>query len=195
MIKVIIIPGLGDQIKLTSFVTRDWKKYSIEPIIYSMDWRDGQGYESKSNAFRKFIKELAKDGSKISIVGCSAGASMALNLLFENPDSIYKVVSVCGRLRQGNQTGFRSLKSRAKTSPAFAESVTLLESRQEYLNQEQRKRILTIRPLFGDELVPANTAVIDGGKNITIPTMEHSLSIYLALSIFSKPLINFLVDQ
>jgi hypothetical protein len=45
---------------------------------------------------------------------------------------------------------------------------------------------------LGDELVPADTAVLDGGQNITIPTIEHSLSIYLALSIFFKPIINFL---
>ena len=192
MKKVIIIPGLGDKVKWTKIATRNWREHGIEPIIYSMNWHDGESFKIKLNKLVKLADSLSKEGSKISVIGCSAGASVALNLFIKRQNIIDRVVSVCGRLRKGHQTGFRSLETRAKTSPAFMESVELFESQEKNLNQDQRKIIMTIRPLFGDELVPSDTAVIKDGQNITVPTIEHSLSIYMALSIFSKPLINFL---
>jgi len=195
MKKVIIIPGLGDQIRLTSMVTKNWRKYRIEPIIYSMNWRDGKNFNLKLDKLLNFADNLSKDGSKISVVGCSAGASAALNLFLRRQNIIDKVVSICGRLRRGNQTGFRSLEVRAKTSPAFFESVELFENEEKFLDKQQRNKILTIRPLFGDELVSANTAQIDGAQNIIIPTIEHSLSIYMSLSVFKKHVIEFILDN
>ena len=57
-----------------------------------------------------------------------------------------------------------------------------------------KKRIMTIRPLLGDELVPGNTATIIGAQNITLPTGEHLLTIGAALTIFGKRIIDFLKD-
>jgi len=195
MKKVIIIPGLGDHMKLTKIATKNWQKYGIEPIVYIMNWSDKENFESKLNKLSEFIKDLPKNDSKISVVGCSAGASAALNVFLKNQDTIDKAVSVCGRLRVGNQTGFMSLKTRAKTSSSFAESVKLFENQEKSLTDDQRNKILTIRSLFGDELVPAPTSTINGAKNVTIPTIEHTLSIYLALSFFSEKITNFLKNQ
>lgn len=51
---------------------------------------------------------------------------------------------------------------------------------------------MTIRAKFGDELVPAETNVIEEAYNFEIPTLGHELSIIVALTLFSKSLINFL---
>src|SRR6185369_8412219 len=148
MKKVIIIPGLGDQVAYTKLATKGWRKYGIEPVVYSMNWRDGEDFSLKLNNLIKFVDNLSKDGSKISIIGCSAGASAALNVFLERQDIIDKAVSICGRLRKGNQSGFRSFVNRSKTSPAFAESVKLFEGKEKFLNEDQRKRILTVRSFF-----------------------------------------------
>jgi hypothetical protein len=192
MKKVIIIPGLRDQIKLIELSTKSWSKYGIEPVIYSMNWQNSENFDLKLNNLIKFVDNLSKDELKISVIGCSAGASIALHLFIERQNIIDKAISVCGRLRRGNKTGFRSLQKRAKTSLAFAESVELLENKEKFLNEEQRKRILTIRPFLGDELVPSDTSQIKGAQNITVPILEHSLSIYISLSVFKKKIISFI---
>ena len=51
---------------------------------------------------------------------------------------------------------------------------------------------MTVRAMFGDELVPSETTIIKGALNTKVPTPEHMLSTASALTIFSKPLIDFL---
>ena len=51
---------------------------------------------------------------------------------------------------------------------------------------------MTVRAMFGDELVPPETATVDGAHNIHVPTGEHMLSIGAALTLYSGPLISFL---
>jgi len=54
---------------------------------------------------------------------------------------------------------------------------------------------MTVRALFGDELVPADTAILRGAHNIVVPTPEHVFSIAIALTLFSRPLITFLTKE
>lgn len=54
---------------------------------------------------------------------------------------------------------------------------------------------MTVRAMFGDELVPTDTTIIQGAYNTTVPTFEHVLSIGASLSIFSKPIIVFLTKE
>jgi hypothetical protein len=51
---------------------------------------------------------------------------------------------------------------------------------------------MTVRAMFGDELVPSDTTILIGAYNTMVPTPEHVLSIGATLTIFSKPLILFL---
>jgi len=51
---------------------------------------------------------------------------------------------------------------------------------------------MTAKAMFGDELVPPETIVIEGAHNTKIPTIGHALSIGISLTFFSKPLIGFL---
>jgi hypothetical protein len=51
---------------------------------------------------------------------------------------------------------------------------------------------MTVRAMFGDELVPADTSILKGAFNTQVPTAEHMLSIGMALTVFSKPIILFL---
>lgn len=191
MHKVIIIPGLGDRVAATSWATKRWNNYGLEPIVHPIFWHDGEIFQAKLEKLLKIVDEQAINGGKVSLIGCSAGASAALNAFCERKKQINKVISICGRLKVGNQKGFRSLQARVKSSPAFKQSVILFNNRQGLLSHDDRKRIMTVTAKFGDELVPADTSVLDGAYNITIPTIEHSLSIYGALTIFSGRLVSF----
>src|SRR3989344_6867071 len=149
---VIIVPGLGDRVGLTIWATNHWRNYGLKPHVYSMDWYSPElSLDTKLNKLASFINQLAEDNNQVSLVGCSAGASAVLNVFLEHRDKINKVVSICGRLRDGKHQGFHSLKTRSKSSPTFAQSVQLFESRESLLSEKDRSRVMTVRALW-DEL-------------------------------------------
>ena len=167
----------------------------MEPLIHSVSWRnDHQDFQIKLTRLLGVIDSIDTRHNKVSLVGCSAGGSAVLNAFYERKDVINKVINVCGRLRTGNLTGFRSFKSKTASSSAFAQSIKLFETRESLLSQEDKGKVMTVRALFGDELVPADTTNLDGAYNITVPTGEHLFSIAMAMTVFSKNLIKFLIQ-
>jgi hypothetical protein len=195
MQKVIIIPGLGDQVKITRRMVSGWEKRGLSPIVYKMNWSDQEDFEAKLNRLTVLVKEEHKDNCDISVVGFSAGGSVALNLFLNCDHLINRAISVCGRLKRGSCRGFRSFETRARTSKSFKQSVESLEQKIGNLLPNQLEKIMTVHPLFGDELVPSDTAIIEGANNITIPTMGHVFSICMALSAFSNSLISFIKQK
>lgn len=73
------------------------------------------------------IDSLSKT-SQVSLVGTSAGASLAFNAYLERKDLVQKIVNVCGRLRTGDHK-VRSLDNMSKTSIVFKQSVQAFEKR------------------------------------------------------------------
>lgn len=190
---VIFIPGLSDHITFQNRIFSLWQKHGLQPILHSVDWRDGeQQFQPKLDELLQRIDQLAANEKKISIVGISAGGSAALNAFIERQDIIHRIVTVCARLRTGTATGLRSFHSRTKKRPAFATAVQRAEVNTIRLEDQERQRIMTVRARFGDELVPADTAILAGAHNTTVPTSEHVLSITAALTVFALPLITFL---
>ena len=193
MHKVIIIPGLGDGVRKMEWATRFWKNHGLEPIVYSMEWRNSQQlFDQKLNKLLVLIDQFATQGHDISLVGTSAGGSAALNAFMQRKQVIAHVINVCGRLRVGTHTGIHSFEARTVSSPAFAESVKLCEQGLKTSTPDERKKIMTVRPMFGDEVVPANTVPVEGAQNITIPSGEHVVTIALALTVFAKRIISFI---
>jgi hypothetical protein len=192
--KVIIIPGLSDETKYIRFITRNWKNYGVEPIIYPIGWHDeSQTFQSKLHRLLTFIDALVKNGNRVSLIGTSAGGSAALNAFIERKNTVRKAINICGRLRTGDQKGYRSFETRTQTSPSFAESIKLAESKEGQLTKTNRKKIMTVRALF-DELVPNDTIVVEGAYNMKIPTVEHIFSITMALTLFLNHVISFLLE-
>ena len=194
--KVILVPGLGDDTRFLNWATKNWQKHGLEPVVHSVGWRDGESsFEPKLKRLISLIDEFVKEGNQVSLVGTSAGGSAVLNAFIQRKDSIHKVVNVCGRLKVGPTSGFRSFQSKTQTSPAFAKSVKLCESEIKSLSKQDLKKIMTVQAMFGDELVPSETTIIHGALNTKVPTPEHMISIATALTIFSKPMIDFLLRQ
>lgn len=192
---VILIPGLGDDASKLQLVTRHWpQKYNIETILYLMPWMgNSESFEQKLNRLIKKIDTLHENGYTISLLGTSAGGSCAINAYCKRREKIAKVINVCGRLRKGKNV-FPSLDIAAKNSPSFKESVLLCEENLKSLNDQDRKKILTIRSYF-DEIVPVSFIPIDGAHNIRIFSVEHILSISLAMTLYSKNIIDFILQN
>jgi hypothetical protein len=195
--RLLVIPGLGDdkalQTRLLEHALSGWQKHAVYPEIYLMRWHDTKKtFEQKLTGLLAKIDTYSDAKETVSLMGMSAGASAALNAFILRRTTVYKCISASGRLRGGSYTDFRSLDQRSATSPAFKESVLQFEKSEPLLKPAERKRILTVRARFGDELVPGDTATIPGAHNIQIPTAEHLLTGALTVSLFSKLVIDFL---
>jgi len=194
--KVIFIPGLDDRVKPIARITRSWGDNGLSAEYIGMDWLNPETKLSeKLLHLSDLIARYSSSGDQVSLIGISAGGSAALNAFVENREKIYRVINVCGRLRTGPQTGFRALERRSWKSRTFFESVKLFESRESELNNQDRQKIMTIRAMFGDQLVPSDTTIVHGATNISIPTIEHVTSIYSSLTFFSSILIKFLKNN
>jgi hypothetical protein len=193
---VIIVPGLGDNVNTIQIATNHWRKSGLEIIVHSVGWRNGEKeFKPKLDLLEVLIDKLVNKGNFVSLVGTSAGGSAVLNAYIERKKVLNKIIIICSRLRVGSQHGFRSFEKRTASSRVFAQSIMLSEAREKSLSLADRKRIMTVRAQFGDELVPIDTAILKDAKNTTIPTIEHVFSIGAALTVFSKPLIEFLISH
>jgi len=190
---VIVLPGLGNNVKNIEWVMEGWKKYGIIPYIFDTKWKtEESGFQPKLDRALKLVDSLINKNTKISIIGNSAGSSFAINIFGKRKKQINKVIINCGRVRDGDWPWF-TFDQATKLSPSFKESVLMAQKLEKTFTNNDRKKILTLRPLF-DEVVPTFTVPILGAKNIIIPSIEHSLSIALNMTLFKKRLINFILE-
>lgn len=162
--------------------------------MHNIGWNDRNAeFAPKLERLTRKIDLLAKGGNAVSLIGASAGGSAALNAFIEQKKVVDKVISISGILRPSKETGFRSFEKRTRSSKPFAQSVKLFVKKEHALSKIDRKRIMTIYPKFGDELVAPDTATLPGAINIQISSFEHILSIVLTLTLFSKPIMRFLI--
>jgi len=188
---VIIGPGMDGKIGGLKFITRNWsEKYNLFPEIIQINWKDGRGLKPKLKKVTDLIDSFVRNGDSVSLIGCSASGSLMLNAFVERKDVIQKVINLDGFLRPGNAKGYRSFDKRSAKSVAFRESVLRFEKLEPILTPKDRKKILTVRPLF-DELVPPETVMVRGALNRQIPMVEHVLNIAMALVVYD-PVIKFL---
>jgi len=190
----IIIPGLGNNIALHKWVTSNWEKYGVIPHVFDTRWKIEEiGFQEKYNRALELIDSLLSRGHSLSIVGNSAGSSFALNLFGERRDKIKRVIINCGRVRDGDWPWF-TFNQATKQSPSFKESVLRAQELEKTFTKEDRNKILTLRPLF-DEVVPPSTVRINGANNLITPSIEHSLSIALNMTLYKQRIINFILND
>jgi len=190
---VIIIPGLGNGVAKHKWITKGWKKFGIIPHVFDAKWKtEEKGFQRKLEKALKLVDSLIHKNSRISILGNSAGSSFAINIFSERKKQINRVVINCGRIREGDWPWF-SFDQATKLSPSFKESVLKSQQVEKTFTNTDRKKILTLRPLF-DEIVPGFTVPIFGAKNIIIPSLEHSISIALNMTLFKNQIIDFILE-
>jgi hypothetical protein len=190
---LIIVPGLGNEEGTHLWAAKRWQKYGIEPHVLNLKWKTKEdGFDKKLTQIVDLVDQLSKNGGKVSLLGTSAGGSAVLNAYYKRKNETNKVITLCSRLRTGNGI-FYSFDRATSKSPSFRESVLRTEGLEPKLTKEDRKKILTIHPLF-DELVPESVSTIPGATNILIPSVEHVLSGALAMTIFSRKIVNFLLE-
>jgi len=187
---IIILPTLMDDAPAIQMFTGFWPLLGLTPVVLKFGWKKIKDDVGLVQNIAKIISEvdrLAKLGT-VSLVGCSAGGNIMINIFSQRKDIVKRVINVCGALRPGG------VGSKFDT-PAYLKSLQYCEEVIAKLSEEDKNKIMTIRPRFGDEFVKPEQVSIAGAKNISLPTFEHMLTIMMALTIFSQPTIDFLKNN
>lgn len=174
------IPGLGDNYDgLRRFLLFFWRIYGVKVEHVPMKWYDGKPYEDKYKRVNATIRNAQALGYTVSVIGESAGGSMAMNLFARN-ESLYRLVSLCGVNSYRTPISPRIFQR----GPAFKESVSILNDSQTGAIKDRVKRITAITAYY-DPTVPVRSNIIPGARRVTIWSVGHFTTIVLCLSIFS----------
>lgn len=171
---IIYIPGLNDQLIIQHEAVRllplYWRLRGFRGHIVYPHWEEGQLDPKLERVIAK-IDGLARQGHRVSLIGQSAGGSLALNAFAARKDTVVGLINLTGRL---HIAGTPALEVATRHNPAFAKSVEQAEVIVQTLSQLDRQRIMTIRPYI-DYIVPATSVSVDGATNLVSPIWGHTL--------------------
>jgi hypothetical protein len=188
---IIYIHGLNDHLPPNRHLTRllplFWRRHGFIGHIMAPAWSKGE-FKPKMQTILDKIDELKSDAQTVSLVGQSAGSSLALNAFAARREFVAGLVILTGRLRVAGEP---SLEHTARHSPAFAESVKRAEAALEHIPAVDRLRIITIRP-SGDKVVPPASVPIKGAVNLKSRLRGHSFGGAMLASFASGQWLNFL---
>jgi pimeloyl-ACP methyl ester carboxylesterase len=178
---IIYIPGLGDHYDGgRRLALRGWEAFGIKAELVPMQWYDGASYEDKFNQVVAAIQRAQLDGRKVTVIGESAGGSMAINVAARVP-SIHKLITIGGVASPTMPVAASTLRK----SPAFKDSIRELDTS---LSQLDSGSAIVVRAAF-DPIVHRKYSHIDGARDHPLPTVGHLTTIALCLTIYSRRII------
>jgi pimeloyl-ACP methyl ester carboxylesterase len=187
---IIYVPGLGDHnSRPQKRFLKHWRVYGVKTHFQQVNWHDDEPFESKLKRVLESIDKFAGQG-QVSLVGVSAGASLALAAYSVRKQQISRVVYICGKLQ--NPDGVN--QSYFQKNPAFQKSVFSAPGNIDNLSNSDKAKMLTFRA-FKDTVIPVRDSKIPGVQDKTIPAIGHVFSIFLALTLYAKSITNFMKWQ
>lgn len=188
---VIYVPGLGDHKRQGQrFAPMWWQVFGVRGHYVPMHWNDGKPLGPKIKVLLDKIDELSADGSPVSLVGASAGASVVLVAFAARPDQIAGVVCICGKINHPETIH----PERFVVNPAFKESLDKLQEVLPTFDAVTRQRIMSMHPLRDGSVPPADT-IIPGARKKLILMSGHVFSIATALIFNAYGMMRFLKKQ
>lgn len=188
---VIYIPGLGDR-KTYAWAQKLaltlWRTSRITPCYFIVGWADEhETYEQKRTRLLKTIDAAADNGYTVSIVAASAGSNLALSGLAARPNSIHRVVSICGKINHPETVNAALFA----LNPSFKDAMRAVQKDLATLPAEQRKKILIVRATR-DSFVPARDGEVPGAHTHALHSVGHVFSIFMAITIFRHISLRFI---
>lgn len=185
---IIYLPGISDhrpwgQDKIIKF----WRIFGVRAQFHTIGWADGEDFGPKLERIGNLINKLTTGGSKVSLVGISAGASAALNAYTNNKDKISGVVYICGKIMNPQEVE----PSYYRKNPAFKQSLIMSDANVAKLEDNDKQRMLNIRAKI-DNLVYAQDNAIPGVRTRVMPVYLHIPGIYTAITLYSPIITHFL---
>lgn len=185
---VIYLPGLGDHRRWGQPATlKSWERFGVQAHYHQIGWADGEAFDSKLKRVVKEIDKLNDQGLEVSLVGTSAGASIALNAYSLRSEKVHKLVFICGKIRHPENVNPRYFKK----NPALKESLYLSEANFQKLSDSDKHKMLYLHAL-SDHIVPPRFNKPAGIKSRAVLAFGHILGIFTAVTFYSLIIAKFI---
>lgn len=180
----IYIPGLGDGADNgRSLALWFWRLQGVTTEFVPMLWYDGRTYEEKLRRVLDAIDGAQEKGYKVTLIGESAGGSMAINAAARRR-SIHRLITIAG----ANDPDGKVSPLTLKRSPSFDNS---LQSVRQSLGVFPVERTHTVHGIV-DYVVRTRHTLIKGARSQVVPTFGHMATIILCLSVLSPVIVRLL---
>lgn len=178
---LIYVPGLGDRFSYGQDIAINfWRFYGFSPHYLALKWRKNDGMEVKLDKIFSKIDELSRNGSKVSLVGASAGASAVLNA-YAKRKSLTSVIYICGKINRPEAVGTQIYQ----VNPDFKRSLAVLKGNVDSLSAAELSKILNLHPVTDQTVAPADTQIAGVTEQI-VPGRTHATGIFAGI-IFGAP--------
>jgi len=189
---IIYVPGLGDKRfnKLgQKLLIQLWRhRFNVSVECFIVGWVDQKSsLQSKIAQLHQKITEAKHKGYTVSLVASSAGGSLAINALAQYATDIHRTAIICGALAGADKVE----PDVYKLNPMFKESMMALHASLKKLSPATRRTILTVKPLH-DAIVNPKYQTVKGAAILQMPTNGHIYSIVVALTRYSRAIIDFI---
>ncbi len=178
-ISLIYIPGLGDdKSRGQDKVIQLFRLWGMRVTYFPVNWGYPGDFESRFNELLVKIDQLSANGRTVALIGASAGASAVLNAFAARKEKVARVVLICGKVDHLDHIN----ASYYSQNPRFKGSVDLLGKSLDNLDQDNRRKILSLRP-YVDPVVPPADTIIGGATNKRVLSIGHSTTIAYCLTV------------
>ncbi len=185
---IIYLPGLGDDKPFQPVLFSWWPLLGVRAHFERIGWSDGtESFKAKLQRVLDRIDVLARPGCAVSLIGASAGASMAVHAYSVRQDSIRRVILICGKIQNIETVS----EGYYHENPAFRGSLERLPVVLKDLSSRDKAKMLIVQPRF-DNVVNRADMLIPGVEVLPIPTSGHAKSIAAAMTIYSRRLVRFI---
>lgn len=176
---ILYLPGLNDKYDpLRRFFLRFWLLLGVSATHVPMKWEDRASYQEKLAHLNQAIDDAK--GSRIVLIGESAGGSMVLNAYALRPNDLYKVMTICGKNTKADAVSPYLYQKHS----AFKTSMYRAELSVEQLTKSQREAFVSIYPIV-DRVVPIEEMFIPDCQQVRLWSFGHSATVLFALSLAS----------
>jgi len=184
---IIYIPGLGDRYdNLRRSGIKRWNRQGLTAELVPMQWNKGGTFSDRKQKIETAIDTALAAGHRVALIGESAGASMAINIM-TGRDDVMLLVTLCGVASPSSPVA-PYLRRR---SPTFDESLKRLSSSHDQLHLSD---VVTFSA-FRDSVVRRRYSTINGANNRRLPSIGHFTTITLALTVFKSRIIKQIVEH
>lgn len=147
-----------------------------------MLWSEDEPFGLKLQRLLDTIDVLHAKGHKVSLVGASAGAGAVINALAKRKDVVSGVVCISGKINHPEAIG----SGYRRRTPAFVESAYSVQASLDELDFDTDRPRIQSRYAIFDEVVPTRDSEVVGGRNKTVPSFGHAITIATQL-VFGAP--------
>jgi hypothetical protein len=178
---LIYVPGLGDHYDpLRRFLLWFWQVYGVKTMLVPMCWRSHESYYDKRARLQNTVDDMHDKGYDITLIGESAGGSMALNAYATRSPKLFRVMTICGKNTQASSVS----ASLYRKNSAFNDSVLGAEKAVNQLTIEQRHAFISVHPII-DHKVPVRETLIPDCQEVTLWSIGHLATILFSLTVVS----------